>query len=159
MPKDCILSVVPEIPDSQARRREVSLSPVSPFCWKGEKEEPDSAPKSPLGSCIGVSSTCMSTQAYRHTPKTSYAVFYLGLYYYCVHAKSLQSCLTLCDPMDYSLPGSPVHGIPQARILEWVAMPTSRGSSRPRDRTCISYVSCIGGRVLYHQAPPGRPYY
>ena len=67
MPKDCILSVVPEILDSQARRREVSLSPVSPFCWKGEKEEPDSAPKSPLGSCIGVSSPCMSTQAYRHT--------------------------------------------------------------------------------------------
>ena len=61
------LSVVPEIPDSQARRREVSLSPVSPFCWKGEKEEPDSAPKSPLGSCIRVSSTCVSTQAYRHT--------------------------------------------------------------------------------------------
>ena len=42
-------------------------------------------------------------------------------------AKSLQSCLTLCDPMDYSLPGSSVHGILQARILEWVAMPSCRG--------------------------------
>ena len=41
----------------------------------------------------------------------------------CVRAKSLQSCLTLCDPMDYSLPGSSVHGILHARILEWVAMP------------------------------------
>ena len=61
-----------------------------------------------------------------------------------------QSCLTLCDPVDCSPPGSSVHGILQARILEWVAMPSSRGSSRPRDRTHISYVSCIGGQVLYH---------
>ena len=42
-------------------------------------------------------------------------------------------CLTPCDPMDYSLPGSSVHGILQARILEWVAIPFSRGSSQPRD--------------------------
>ena len=41
----------------------------------------------------------------------------------------LSVCLTLCDPMDYSLPGSSVHGVLQARILEWVAMPSSRGSS------------------------------
>ena len=51
----------------------------------------------------------------------------------CMHAKSLQSCLTLCDPMDRSLPGSSVCGILQARILEWVAMPSSRGSFQPRD--------------------------
>ena len=49
-----------------------------------------------------------------------------------------QSCPTLCDPMDCSLPGSSVHGIFQARILEWVAIYSSRGSSRPRDRTRIS---------------------
>ena len=47
-----------------------------------------------------------------------------------MHAKSLQSCLTLCNPMDCSLPGSSVHGILQARILEWVAFPFSRGSSQ-----------------------------
>ena len=47
----------------------------------------------------------------------------------CMHAKLLQSCLILCDPMDCSLPGSSVLGILQARILEWVAMPSSRGSS------------------------------
>ena len=47
----------------------------------------------------------------------------------CVCAKSLQSCPTLWDPMDCSPPGSSVHGILQARILEWVAMPSSRGSS------------------------------
>ena len=49
----------------------------------------------------------------------------------------------LCDPMDYSLPGSPVHGILQAEILEWVAMPSSKGSSLPRDQTYFSYVSWI----------------
>ena len=53
-------------------------------------------------------------------------------------AKSLQSCPTLCDPMDCS---SSVHGIPQARILEWLAISFFRGSSQPRDRTPISYVS------------------
>ena len=58
-----------------------------------------------------------------------------------VHAKLLQSCPTLCDPIDCSSPGSSVHGILQARILGWVAMSSSRGSSRPRDGTCVSYVS------------------
>ena len=54
-----------------------------------------------------------------------------------------QSCLTLCDPMDYSLPGSSVHGVFLARILQWVAIFFSRGSSPPRDRT---RVSCIAVR-------------
>ena len=58
-------------------------------------------------------------------------------------AKSLVSCLTLCDPLDYSLPGFSVHGILQARILEWVAISFSRGSHQPRDQTRVSYVSCI----------------
>ena len=58
----------------------------------------------------------------------------------------IQLCLTLCDPMDYSLPGSLVHGIFQARVLEWVAISFSRGSSQPRDRTCVS---CIVGRRFY----------
>ena len=52
-----------------------------------------------------------------------------------------QSCLTLCDPMDCSLPGSSVHGISQARILEWVAISFSRGFSRPRDRTQVSGIA------------------
>ena len=64
--------------------------------------------------------------------------------------ESLQSCLTLCDPMDCSLPGSSVHGILQAGILEWVAMPSSRGSSQPRNPIHISYVSCTSRQVLYH---------
>jgi len=56
-----------------------------------------------------------------------------------------QSCLTLGDPMDCSPPGSPVHGIVQARILEWAAIPVSRESSLPRDRR---WVSCIAGRFF-----------
>ena len=63
---------------------------------------------------------------------------------------SLQSCLTLCNPVDCSLPGSSVHGILQARILEWVAMPSSRGSSQSRGPTHSSYVSCFGRQVLPH---------
>ena len=47
--------------------------------------------------------------------------------------KVAQSCPTLCDPMDYSLPGSSIHEIFQARVLEWVAISFSRGSSGPRD--------------------------
>ena len=62
----------------------------------------------------------------------------------CVCAKSLQLYITLCDPMDQSLPGSSVHGVLQTKILEWVVMPSSKGSSWPRDRTHVSYVSCIG---------------
>ena len=73
----------------------------------------------------------------------------------CMHAMSLQSSLTLCDSMGCSLPGSSVHGIPQVRILEWVAMPSSRGSSQPRDRTHVSYVSSIGRWVLYPECHLG----
>ena len=68
----------------------------------------------------------------------------------CMHAQSFQSCPTLCNPMDYSLPGSSVHGILQARILEWVAISFSRGSSQHRNETCISNVSYIGRQVLYY---------
>ena len=58
-------------------------------------------------------------------------------------SEGAQSCLTLCDPVDCSPPGSSVQGILQERILEWVAISFSRGSSQPRDRT---RVSCIAGR-------------
>jgi len=64
----------------------------------------------------------------------------------CVHAKLLPSCPTLCNPMDSSPLGCSVHGIIQARILEWAAMPFSKRSSQPRDQVHISYFSCIGKR-------------
>ena len=60
-----------------------------------------------------------------------------------------QSCLTLCDTMDRSPPGSSVHGILQARILGWVALPFSRGSSWPRDQT---WVAPMAGRLFYHMS-------
>ena len=56
-----------------------------------------------------------------------------------VHIQLLQLCLTLCDPMDCSPSGSFVHGILQTRVLEWIAMPLSKGSSWPRDWTFVSY--------------------
>ena len=65
----------------------------------------------------------------------------------CVCARS---CLTLCDPMNCSQPGSSVHGILQARILEWVAIPFSRGFSQPRDQTCFS---CIVGGFFTAEPP------
>ena len=61
--------------------------------------------------------------------------------------KSLQSCLTLCDPTDCSPPDASVHGILQA-ILLWIAIPFSRGSSRPWDRIHVSYVFWIGRQAI-----------
>ena len=58
---------------------------------------------------------------------------------------------TLCNPVDCSLPGFSVRWIFQARILEWVVISSSRGSSQPRERSCISCVSCIGRQILYHR--------
>ena len=60
-------------------------------------------------------------------------------------------CLTLWDPMDCTKSGSSVHGLFQARKLEWGARPSSRGSSQPRDRTCIFFISCGGRRILWHR--------
>ena len=74
------------------------------------------------------------------------------LLFLCVRVQSLQSCLTLCDPMDHSPPGSSIHEILQARIPEWLAMPPSRGTAQPRDQTHI------GRQVLYHWHPMGSPW-
>ena len=69
------------------------------------------------------------------------AMVFLVVMYGCEkesESEDTQSFLTLCDPMDCSLPGSSVHGILQVRILEWIAMPFSRGSSQLRNRICVS---------------------
>ena len=69
--------------------------------------------------------------------KKSYIEYnYLGVEQVRVKVKVAQSCLILCDPMDYT-----AHGILQARILEWVAFPFSRGSSQPRDRTQVCRIA------------------
>ena len=67
----------------------------------------------------------------------------------------IQSCLTLCNPMDCSPPASSVHRILQARILKWVAVPSSSGSSRPRDQT---WVPCIAGRLFTSWSHKGSPW-
>ena len=66
-----------------------------------------------------------------------------------------QSCPTFCNPMDCSLLGSSVHGIFQARILEWVAISYSRGSSRPNQGTETVSLALAGG--FFTTAPPGKP--
>ena len=65
---------------------------------------------------------------------------YMLLIFIKVKSEVTQLCLTLCDPTDCSLPGFSIHGIFQARILEWVAISFSRGSSWPRDRTQVSHI-------------------
>ena len=79
--------------------------------------------------------------------KIFWVLFYLGVLFISVKLKVLvaQSYPTLSDPMDCTLPGSSVPGILQTRILEWVAIPFSKGSSRPRDGT---QVSCIAGKFF-----------
>ena len=69
---------------------------------------------------------------------------------YCVCI--LCSLVPDCNPVDSSLPGSSVHGIFQARILVWVAISSSRGSSWPRDWNCVFSISCIGRQILYYWA-------
>ena len=66
-----------------------------------------------------------------------------------------QSCPTLCDPIDYSLPGFSIHGILQARVLEWVAISFSRGSSRPRNQTQVSHIATD----VLSSEPPRKPEY
>ena len=74
----------------------------------------------------------------------------------CVHTLVTQSYLTLCNTMDCSPPGSTLCGIFQARILKWVAISSSRGSSQPRDQTHMSCISCMDRWILYHCAT-GKP--
>ena len=76
------------------------------------------------------------------SPQKANAQYILGTFCFCLVAKL---CPTLCNSMDYSPPGSAVHGISQARILEWFAIPFSRGSSQPNDRT---HISCLAGRFF-----------
>ena len=86
-----------------------------------------------------------------------------------------QLCLTLCNPIDFSPPGSSVHRVLQARILEWVAMPFSRWSSRPRNQTWVSHMAgsfftiwatrkaiteiYTNWRTIPHPPPPTSPWY
>ena len=118
----------------------------------------NSAPHHPDSSFHKYSVLCALQMLKSNSNKTSTSHFYQGYQFYtCVHAKSLQSCLTPCNPMDCSPPGSSVHGILQARILEWAATPSSGGSFWLQgSNLCLP-------RLLHWQmassllAPPGKP--
>ena len=90
----------------------------------------------------GVTKRLIWLKGWAHISPVLYITFLWLFYFMCLVT---QSCPTLYDPMDCSPLGSSVHGDLQARILEWVAMPSSMGSSQPRDGT---QVSCIAGRFL-----------
>ena len=93
-------------------------------------------------SCIRVSTLKFSKQKFQKKKKNHF---------------SLHSCPTLCDPMDCSPPRASVHGILQARILEWIAMPSSRGSSTPGIKPTISYVYLYCQTRSSPLVPPGKP--
>ena len=120
---------------------------ASSRCGYGGGEQQETVPKGDQGKCQKAASHLL--QAYRCPPtpiatmkgdvneERDFQILRSKLCSSKVKVKVTQSCPTLCYPMDYT-----VHGILQARILEWVAFPFSRGSSQPRDRT---QVSCIAG--------------
>ena len=76
----------------------------------------------------------------------------------CVHSRLVQSCLILCNPMECSLLGYSAHGILQARIQERVSIPSSKGSSWPRDWTHVSYISSLACRFFTTSATWTRDY-
>ena len=87
-------------------------------------------------------------KAERRNPVNNF--YFLFIYRICMCAKSVQSFPMLCNPIDCSPPGSSDHETLQARILEWIAITSSKGSSQPRDGNYLSYVSCISRWILYH---------
>ena len=80
------------------------------------------------------------------------------VHHVCMCGKELSCVQLFYNSKDYSPPASSIHGIFQTSILEWVAMPYSRGSSQPRDQTHVSHVSYFAGRFLTAE-PPGKPLY
>ena len=93
---------------------------------------------------LTIYTSSLETHSFISSPHFPYwVVWVLYIFHMCVLLA--QSCPTLCDPTDCSPPGFSVHGILQARILEWIAIPFSRGTSQPRNRTLVS---CVAGRFF-----------
>ena len=106
--------------------------------WEGPLEKGEATHPSTLSWRLPWTAWSVGSQSVRH----DWATFTFTVF------TSLQSCQTPCDSMYCNPRGSSVHGILQARMLEWAAMPSYRGSSQPRDGTRVSYVSSIGRWVL-----------
>ena len=120
-----------------------SRSSNSERCLPGDQEEVGSGCRTHTQTSLrpGVKQVCLSFIT------VCACVFVYVCVCTCVHART-QSHPTLGGPMDCSPPGSSLHGILQARILEWVTMPSSGGFSQPRDQTCTSCISCIAGKFF-----------
>ena len=114
---------------------------------------PSKRPFYPVLLCTELSGCCQNFLEISSLVLLVLEVAFRPQGFLCTHAQSLQLCPTPCDPMDCSPPGSSVHGISQARTLEWVAISSSRGSSHPRDQTCVS---CIADR-FFTTKPLGKP--
>ena len=108
------------------------------FCDSSQPSQPDVPATGLWNSTIGIDFRTLLTHI---------LLLQLSFLFVCLFFN--KPCLTLCDPMDCSPPGSTVHGIFQAIILEWVAISSSRRYSWPRDQTHVSY---IGKQILYHWA-------
>ena len=134
---------------------ELQTSPLGVSSGKGLQratstmtlERLHSAPSAPV--CIGCLPVEGKQARFPHCSPRALPSKHWELFCMCVCVLVAQSCLTLCDPMDCSPPGSSVHGILQARILEWVAILFSRNSSQHRGRT---HVFCTGRWILYHMS-------
>ena len=122
--------------------------------WKSGAVSSSSAPTEPSGSLYqerfhdSLRLDMPSPVLQGHFCKDTYLPYERDMTKYYIQACTVtKSCPTLYDTMDCNLPDSSVHGISQAKILEWVSIPFSRGSSQPRDQT---HVSWIGKWILYH---------
>ena len=130
------LKVPPQLKSSSRQPRRLAHHPLFFFIFSGDTVQWEAQ--------VCVRPTSFSTGprlTWRLQEGERSVIVYLGFWEYMCCAKLLQLCPTLCDVMTASFL---VHGIPQARILEWVATSFSRGSSPPRDWTHISYISCTG---------------
>ena len=112
-----------------------------------------------LSSCLFPSPTnskpfCLAPFSFSDTLAFLWFLDLFSVFLHLLYCLVTQSCLTLCNPVDCIPPGSSLHGISQARILEWVAISSSRGPSRSRAQT---QVSCIGRQILYQWATREAP--
>ena len=121
-------------------------------CINSDREINKTCPRSNRYTCY-LEQNKYSVKLVAH----SFKKLFKGLWNTWYTTVDAQSCPTLCDPLDCSPPGSSVHGISQARIQEWVAIFSSKGSSRPRDRTHISCISYTAGGFLYLLSHQGSP--
>ena len=135
------LKVPPQLKSSSRQPRRLAHHPLFFFIFSGDTVQWEAQVcVRPTSFSTGPRLTWCSREG------ESSVTVYLGFWEHMCCAKLLQLCPTLCDVMTASFL---VRGIPQARILEWVATSFSGGSSPPRDWTHISYISCTGRQILY----------